>query len=330
MKEYLVDVPVRINIWIRSECQKKQFEIIKQARPSILFITSDGGRNEHEWEIIQQNRKLYDEGIDWDCTVYKLYAETNLGMYAMTQKRHEFVWSKVDRCIMLEDDVLPSVSFFQFCAEMLEKYKDDLRVNVICGLNHLGVFDSVNSDYFFSRQGSIWGFAMWRRTYEQYYDFSYGNDSYVMNLLKQQTKKNPIFWKRIKAYVTESHYEGHVASTEFFLEFGVYGQHQLQIVPKYNLINNIGYTDSTHFDELEKMPPWLRRLFNMKTYELEFPLTHAKYVIPDETYEKKRNKIIGYNYPLGRVRALLYRIIKLDFKYLYKRFKDRKKIVIER
>lgn len=56
MKPYLVDVPVKVNIWTRPECQRKQFEVIKQARPSILFVTSDGGRNEREWQLIYQNR----------------------------------------------------------------------------------------------------------------------------------------------------------------------------------------------------------------------------------------------------------------------------------
>ena len=58
MKPYLIDVPVKVNIWTRPECQRKQFEVIKQARPSILFVTSDGGRNEREWQLIYQNRKI--------------------------------------------------------------------------------------------------------------------------------------------------------------------------------------------------------------------------------------------------------------------------------
>ena len=52
LKKYLVDIPVRINIWIRPECQRRQFEVIKKARPSILFIQSDGGRNDEEWQAI--------------------------------------------------------------------------------------------------------------------------------------------------------------------------------------------------------------------------------------------------------------------------------------
>ena len=299
MKPYLVDVPVRIQIWIRPDCQRKQFDIVKKARPSILFLISDGGRNEKECKLIAENRKMIEENIDWECQVYKLYEEKNLGLYTIGKKSNKLIWSIVDRCIMLEDDILPAVSFFRYCAELLEKYKYDERINVICGMNHLGVCENVNSDYFFSRQGSIWGIARWRRSYDRYYDFDYGKDSYIMSLLHNQTSDNKIFWKRLKAYSKQKYYEGHVAGGEFFIEFGMYGQNQLQIIPKKNLISNIGCTaESTHAAELKNLPKGIRRIFNMNTYELEFPLKHAKYVIPDVNYEKKRNRIMAYNRPV--------------------------------
>lgn len=295
---FLVDLPVCINIWIRPECQRRQFEVIRQAKPSVLFLISDGGRTDAEWQAILENRRLYDEGIDWDCTVYKLYERQNQGMYAEAKRFHELVWSKVDRCAFLEDDVLPSVSFFRYCAELLERYKDDLRVNVICGMNHLGVWENVQSDYFFSRQGSIWGYAMWKRTYEQYYDFAYMQDPYVMDCLRQRTRRNAKIWNRICGYAKNPAYEGHPPFTEYYFELSMYLQNQLQIIPKYNLISNIGCTgDAAHATELALMPRALRRIFNMKTYELDFPLHHARYVLPDVAYEKKRNEILAYNCP---------------------------------
>lgn len=295
---FLVDLPVCINIWIRPECQRRQFEVIRQAKPSVLFLISDGGRTDAEWQAILENRRLYDEGIDWDCTVYKLYERQNQGMYAEAKRFHELVWSKVDRCAFLEDDVLPSVSFFRYCAELLERYKDDLRVNVICGMNHLGVWENVQSDYFFSRQGSIWGYAMWKRTYEQYYDFAYMQDPYVMDCLRQRTRRNAKIWNRICGYAKNPAYEGHPPFTEYYFELSMYLQNQLQVIPKYNLISNIGCTgDAAHATELALMPRALRRIFNMKTYELDFPLHHARYVLPDVAYEKKRNEILAYNCP---------------------------------
>lgn len=299
MKPYAVDVPVAINIWVRPECQKKQFEVIREARPSVLFVTSDGGRNEREWTIIRQNRKLYEDGIDWDCKVYYLYEDKNNGMFAMGRLRRQFIWSKVDRCIFLEDDQIPSVSFFRFCAEMLEKYKDDLRISMVCGMNHLGVYEDVNSDYFFSRAGSIWGFAMWRRTCEGYGDFSYGKDPYVMERLRDATKGQKDVWKQFEAFARNTNYEGRPAGDEFFLAMNAYGQSQLLIVPKYNMISNIGSTgDAAHAGELRTLPHGIRRVFNMKTYELQFPLKHPGYVIEDKAYEKKINRIMGYGHPL--------------------------------
>ncbi|MBR5538512.1 MAG: hemolysin activation protein, partial [Clostridia bacterium] len=165
-KPYLVDVPVRINIWIRPECQKRQFEVLKEARPSTMFLISDGGRNEKEWEAIRQSRAIFEE-IDWECTVYKIFEEKNNGLYTMSRRGADLIWSKVDRCIFLEDDNLPSVSFFAYAAELLEKYKDDERIVCICSMNHAGVWEDTDSDYFFAERGPIWGQAIWKRSYMQ-------------------------------------------------------------------------------------------------------------------------------------------------------------------
>lgn len=300
MKPYLVDVPVRVNIWIRPECQQAQFEVLKKARPSILFLQSDGGRNEKEWDAIRKNRELFETEIDWDCTVHRLYEDHNLGLYAMSLKVRSYIFERVDRCIFLEDDQLPSVSFFRYCAELLERYKDDERIECICGMNHLGVSENVTADYFFSRQGAIWGIARWKRTEESRdYTFSYGKDPYVMDLLKQRAKHNPTFLKRANAYAKQTHYEGHVAGGEFFLELAMYAQNRLQIIPKVNMIRNIGVSeDAAHATSLSLLPRGIRRVFNMETYEIEFPMKHAEFVIPDVDYEKKRNRVMAYNRPL--------------------------------
>ena len=246
----------------------------------------------------------------------------------MGRKTASLIWNTVDRCILLEDDILPSVSFFKYCAELLEKYKDDQRIECICGMNHLGISKDVNSDYFFARQGSIWGIATWKRAYAERYQFDYKNDAYIMKLLKQRTKHNPIAWKRLCAYAQSKYYEGHVAGSEFWIEFNMYAQNRLQIIPKKNLITNIGCTkDAAHSQPLNQLPRGIRRVFNMEAYELEFPLKHAEYVIPDLDYEKKRNQIMGYNRPvikLFRKAEIFWIKIKSgQWSYFTKRIKKR-------
>ena len=166
MKSFLVDVPVRIKIWTRPETQKKQFEIIREVRPSVLFIQSDGGRNENEWDLIKENRELYDSQIDWKCTVHKMYLDENHGMYGSEALGMKQVFSEVDRCIFTEDDDLMSLSFIPFCEELLERYKDDLRVGAISGSNPFKEYDTP-ADYLFTRAPGIHGIAFWKRFYRR-------------------------------------------------------------------------------------------------------------------------------------------------------------------
>ncbi len=314
IKPWLVDVPAAINIWIRPHCQKEQFSAIQKARPRILFLVSDCGRNEAEMKKVLENRAMVEERIDWDCLVYKIYSKTNLGMYQMALKADEVIWKTVDRCIFFEDDQIPSVSFFRFCAELLEKYKDDLRISSICGMNNFGISENVQADYFFSPLTNVWGFAIWKRTMDMFYDFSYGKDSYIMNLLDDQTRSRKDFQRKIHGYADNQYYQGHIAYTEFFFEFARYSQHQLCIVPKKNMITNIGYGDgAAHAPKQEAIPRSLRCAFDMPRYEVEFPLKHPHYVISDTIYEKN-------SYDLRQERTAFQHTYRpLESKYLYLR-----------
>ena len=324
MINYEVDIPVRITIWIREEFQKKQFEVIKKAKPSIIFLQSDGGRNELEDIIIRKNRIYIENNINWNCKVYKLYENNNLGLYDMSKKTNDFIWKRVDRCVFLEDDIVPSVSFFTFCKELLDIYENDLRIECICGFNHLEIHEEVSSDYFFCRQGSVWGYATWRRAWEGRYDFSYFNDRYVLKLLKNNTKRNKSIYKKLSNYPINDNYEGHAPAFEFFTELAMYTQNRLQIVPKKNMICNLGCDEhATNSPNYSKIPYPLRTLFNMKTYELESSLNHPKYVINDEYYEIKRNKILAYNNKLMEIYYFLYYFFHLTFKNKIKFFNER-------
>ena len=316
LKKSLVDVPVMLYVFIRPDSIKRVFDVIKEARPSTLFLASDGPRDNvpTDKEKIAASRKVVEE-IDWDCTVHKLYYDKNQGMYEMFKNTGDFVFKHVDRCILLEDDTIPAVSFFKYCEVLLEKYKDDLRIGNINGMNHLGVYEKPNTDYFFSKGGSIWGFAIWRRTYESFYDLSYGDDDYVMERLLENAKDYKQYCKSLKDCYEIGTHDGHVPGFEFFLGLYTYSQNKLNIVPTKNMMCNIGYGEgSTHNPgELKQSVKRIQKLYNMKRYELEFPLKHPKYVIEDIYYEKKVNRIMGrdkdvyiYRFFEGTARQFIY------------------------
>jgi hypothetical protein len=328
MKPFLVDVPVALDVFVRPDTLKLVFESIKKARPSILFLISDGPRPEiiSDIENIKKSREIVNN-IDWECTIYRLYFETNQGMYTKGAISKKFIFNKVDRCIFLEDDIFVSVSFFKFCAELLEKYKDDLRVHYITGMNYLGNYNKPIADYFFCAEGSIWGWATWRRTFEQYnHDYKY--DKYIlksiMNLAEKDKKK---YSRKILGYVNNNDYNGHVAATEYYKNILKYSQNQLFIVPKKNMVCCLGNTKgSTHGpDSILKIPKALQRIYNMKTYEYSFPLKNPQYLVRDEYYEKEVDKIMAWNNDVKQI----IRRIEVFFRHIYFRDFDRinKKLV---
>lgn len=293
-KPYLIDVPVCVNIWIRPECQRRQFEILKKARPSIMFLQSDGGRNEDEWRSIYKNRKIFDEEVDWNCKIYKFYEECNNGLYTMGSKVKKAIWNQVDRCIFLEDDCVPSVSFFQYCADMLEKYKDDERIEMICGHNVLGTYpDAEPYDYFFTQNGwSIWGIATWKKIIDREYPFEYANNEYIKRCLKENITG---FWyKKADGYCRGELVDNHVPGSEYFHSINSALHHRLSIVPTRNMIKNIGFVGA-HFDYSGTKSGNIPSYFNQQTYEIQFPIKHPKYVIDDKYFGEKYEKFLGHS-----------------------------------
>ncbi len=293
MRPYEVDVPVRVMLWTRPDCLKRQFEVLKKAAPSILFLISDGGRNEREMELIRQSRDIFD-GIDWDCTVHKLYFEENQGMYTMMKHTQKLIWSTVDRCIFLEDDNIPAVSYFKFCAELLEKYKDDPRIEMITGNNVFGTYpDAGPYDYFFTQNGwSIWGTAWWKRSAEgREFPFDYADNEYIKRCIKDNTSK---FWyKKVDGYCKGKLVDNHVPGGEYFHAINSVLNHRLSIVPTKNMISNIGI-QGEHAKHDKRIKTGYEDLFNSKTYELEFPIKHPKYMVDDKYFAEMYAKKLGH------------------------------------
>ena len=135
-KEWKVDVPVLLIFFARPDTLEKVFESIREARPSTLLLWQDGPREGRPDDIenIEKCRKIV-ENIDWECEVHRFYQEENKGGDPSEYIAQKWMFETEEMGIILEDDDVPSQSFFPYCKELLEKYKDDTRINMICGMN---------------------------------------------------------------------------------------------------------------------------------------------------------------------------------------------------
>ena len=321
-------VPVALIFFARPDLLEITFEAVKVAKPNKLFLIQDGARinNEKDKVNIEKCRKIVD-AIDWDCEVYKNYSEENLGCGRRVSSGIKWAFEQVDRLLVLEDDCVPAQSLFPFTAELLEKYKNDDRIGMICGMNNLGVYEEAPNDYFFTLSGSIWGWATWKRVWDNFeYNLEFLDDSYSTDLVFKTEKK----LESLSDYITKNLKEGKkLTSWTFQLGMNMFLQSQLNIVPKHNLISNIGMAEdgANSVSSLKFMPKGLRRLYFMKTYTLKFPLKHPKYIVNDTEFKKKLDRLMGDGHSFVKFYRLLesitYRIIGGDFSSIIKGFKRR-------
>jgi len=166
-----VSVPPRaavaLFIFNRPDTTHAVVEALRAVRPSVLYVVADGPRpgRADDPERCHEARRVIDVGVDWPCDVRRLYSETNLGLARSVPSGVSWVLAREDRAVFLEDDCVPEPTFFRFCDEILERYRDDRRVGQVCGSNWLIHWKEDRQSYHFAYYGSAWGWATWRRAW---------------------------------------------------------------------------------------------------------------------------------------------------------------------
>ena len=312
MYDYQIDVPVLLIFFNRPGCFAKVFEQVKKARPSKLFLYQDGARegNEKDAAGVARCREIALD-IDWNCEIHTLFQEKNYGCDPSGYIARKWAFESVDRCIILEDDCVPSQSFFFFCQELLEKYKDDQRINMICGMNNLETWNTPYS-YLFTETGSICGVATWKRIMDEWVEKSpFFDHDYDVGLMRHYFQSGKTDLTGRIQHWKECNNSG-VAYHETVGGIVQCTQSRLNIVPAKNMIVNNGNsieggTHSTNSNAI--IPRGLRRIFTMPSYEIEFPLKHPRYVINDVEFQKRLFRVMGTGHPAVQ----FYRKIEKSF-----------------
>lgn len=313
MKEWLIDVNVMIIFFVRDDVLKETFEAVRQARPRRLLLWQDGPRagRKDDLEKIDRCREIV-TNIDWDCEVYRKYNEQNFGCDPSIFYAYNWAFSLVDRCIFLEDDQVPNQSFFLYCKELLDKYENDTRISHICGYNYTEVTESCSDDYLFAPFGSgAW--ATWKRVAEEW-DGTY---SFLENRAVLEDVKRRYGALAAESFKTaQRHKNTGKEYWESIVGCNCLLNNHLVILPQKNLVSNKGLTaNATHSNaNIKYLPKVTRKLFYMKTYELQFPLKHPAYPVINMTYLEQVKHIMGLGKPLlafnrrieGKVNRLLH------------------------
>ena len=288
------NVPILFLVFNRPNQTKASLERIRLAQPSRLYVHGDGPRADRvgESEQVTAVRGLIDHGIDWDCTVQTLYRDTNMGLRAGVFDAIGWFFQQEPYGIILEDDCLPDLSFFPFCAELLEKYENDDQVMHIGCSNLAEDFTEKNvASYVFSNFSFVWGWASWRRAWErmaldlpglEHFKVQNMADTYMLDKFQQTKAGANNSWAYAWFYTILNH-------------------RGLCIVPKVNLVENtgVGAAGATH-------TTGKNRSAQRRAQAMSFPLVHPAQRRPDPRLETH----FFYTSQKKRFRLLLWYILK--------------------
>lgn len=277
--EKRLTMPILFLIFNRPDTTQRVFNEIRKAKPTKLFVAADGPRPDRrgESEKCKAARDIINQ-VDWDCKLCKLYRDKNLGCRIAVSSAIDWFFENVKEGIILEDDCLPSQSFFWFCQELLEKYRDDERVMMIGGTNVNGEWKSDRQSYHFSIYGGIWGWASWRRAWNHFdVEMTKWGNAYWREQIKYLIGKKQ-YKERARNY--EKTFNKQLDSWDYAWSFARLINSGMSVVPSKNLISNVGFSsEATHTKNRRD------KRNNPKKFEIDLPLINNPIVIVDKDYD---------------------------------------------
>lgn len=243
----IINTPILLIAFNRPDTTQKVVDSIRLVKPTKIYASIDAPRHHKGDDERIKNEEVTRiiKDIDWNCQIEVIKSDQNLGCKLNISQAITRVFQKEDRLIVIEDDIVAAPSFFTFAEQMLEKYKDHPRIGTITANNYTPI--TSDTDYYFSRYTHIWGWALWKRTWEGFdvnLDFLKGRNAERilsnMDLSSSELSYMTKYYTDVKSKVDSG--VMNAWGPQFFLYN--YLNDLLTITPKSNLAMNIGVESS--------------------------------------------------------------------------------------
>ncbi len=300
-------VPVLFLVFNRPVQTSRVFAAIRQARPPRLYVAADGARPGVPEDVAKcaEVRRIVGR-IDWPCEVKTLFRTEHFGCKRAVSGAITWFFDQELEGIILEDDCLPSLTFFWFCEALLARFRDDERVWQICGTAMLkpNSYTHTEDSYIFSRYAPIWGWASWRRAWAHY-------DADLTDWLRMSRPPllNSAFRtapeRKFLLELGHALRSGRLDTWDYQWEITKVYQSGLSVIPTLNMIVNIGFgPDATHTLKSQRSTP------SLKT-EISSPIVHPRYIIANESHDLVYRDRVFLEWKRGRLKRVLRKIAKL-------------------
>lgn len=280
----MMDVPVLLITYNRKDNALKVLKKLKEAGVSTLYVACDGAKdNEKDKEKVKKTREAIQNAIDWRCNVKYRFSEKNQGCKFGPVNAIDWVFGQEEYAIILEDDIIPNNTFFPFCKELLERFKNEEEIMMVSGCNITGKTESSEESYFFEPIATTWGWATWKRAWVKY--------DLTMQGWEEMKKKKILkkLFLRDTAFSLKRDFENVAVNDtdiwDYQWQYTMINNKGYGIVPKYCMVQNVGFGDAeaTHTNEMK---------FKYQDFPMPFPLKYPNEIKGNREYERYIEKQI--------------------------------------
>lgn len=273
------------------------------ASESVLYIFSDGGRDEASWKEVREVR-AYLHTITGFKEVSVIERPENYYLERNIIEGISYVLERHDTVVVLEDDICTSPVFLSYMKEALEKYASCSQVMHIAGFTNLDI--PQKGDTYFTPHMTGWGWATWKDRWSSFTHFKTRQEALVgltdEDLIRieyggnfpclKSLDRTPIPW-------------------DICWEICIYKQRGLCLHPTHTLVRNVGISNGTHFNSL--------RCFGWYDYDRPFRespiLLHDIPISEDAEIERMyADALKDY--------GMRYNLLGKIVRYFYKRLKN--------
>jgi len=286
------NIPVVLFVFKRLETVKMIVEQIKKVQPSVIYLFSDAARPsvENEIEKVKIVREYVQKAVDWECKKKFYFADINKGCDKNIRDGLDRVFKEEPFAIIFEDDAVPELCFFSYCEDLLNKYKDNKKIQYIAGFNGIGNRPVVKYDYTFGKTVPMSGaFATWA---DRWNECDFEMRDWPTN--KKNHKFDDVFFskemRRIYTMEFDKVYSRKTTSWDFIFEHDMLNKDRMVIAPKGNFATSYGYVEGAFHPQKEYATKKLIGMMTSVTKSVSFPLSHPPIIERDTNYDRERQK----------------------------------------
>lgn len=246
-----METAVLLLVYNRPKQTEQVLKRLKECGVKDVFVSADAPKNATDRKLTEEVKAVLNR-FD-SIIINSQFSQRNLGCKEAVISGIDWFFNQVGEGIVLEDDCLPSPHFFPFAEELLSRYRDEPNVMMIGGNNPLGAWQT-EGGHFFSRIGTIWGWATWKNRWESFNSELPDFDKFISNRGFERAF-GPTNLAASRLALTQKSIRGEIDTWDYQWNAHLLMNNGLAVIPEQNLVENIGFdSDGTN---LRSKPNWI-------------------------------------------------------------------------